>query len=477
MRKLILISASMVVFSLSGNAFAQEDPSMENCFGNEGCSVHSHYNYWDSKTSKIYYTIEDGKMLIYGATNTGGGTSSNEIGQYALAGSTWGGVNTPNSVLNGVTEIKIVGNVDSIKGNAFQYSAGNIVNADFSGVQTLEGRVLDGANLQNLNLKGIQTIGNNAFYNSNIQNLNIENVGTIGEHAFSWASAGSPTVMGTINLKNVETISADSFYGFSATTLNLENVGSIGNRAFYNLKNVETLNLTGAETVDSLAFNGAEITTVNLKDMGTVNGFYGSKVENVNLENVKKIGDSCFNNVSGLKSIDLNGVEEIGNSAFYYSSSLENIDLTGVKKIGNYAFYNTKKLTDLTISDSLESVGTNAFYNVKPTNLTINSDKMDMFLNTGGSLANIENIYCLNSADACRAYLSEKYKNSPSYLASLLAKVKDAPVKAKEEKMADGSIKMFRDGKFVGWKNKRIYTVQEANEVAGRKNKVKIRYK
>ena len=488
MKKTILASAFIVVYSLTGSAFAQEEPSMENCYGATGCQEMNQYDTWTSTSGKIYYTVDGNKMTIYGATSKDNqGNTGNQIVKYQFAN---------NKNLSGITEIKFAGNHDyTIDNLAFQ-NASNITSVDLGGMQTVNGfsratnlknatltnvhEIAAGAfeftSLESLNLKDVQTIGSSAFEGTPLKSVNLENIGTIDSRAFSSNYGGNLNNLENVTLKNVDSIGASAFSGATVTNLTLENVDTIGDRAFQNLKNVETLNLTNIQNMDTAAFSSAKITTVNLKDMDTVSGFYYANIENVNLENVKKIGDGCFNNVKGLKSVDLNGVEEIGGSAFY-GSSLESIDLTGVKKIGSYAFQSTTNLTDLVFSDSLESAGTNAFYNVKPTNLTINSDKINMFLNAGGSFQNIENIYCSNGADACKEYLSQKYKNYPDYLASLLAKVKDAPVKAKEEKMADGSIKMYQNGKFIGWKNKRIYTVQEANEVAGRKNKVMIRYK
>jgi len=46
------------------------------------------------------------------------------------------------------------------------------------------------------------------------------------------------------------------------------------------------------------------------------------------------------------------------------------------------------------------------------------------------------------------------------------------------KKQANGS-RVYYDanGKLIGYQGKRIYTVKEANEVAGKKNTLKIRYK
>ena len=42
---------------------------------------------------------------------------------------------------------------------------------------------------------------------------------------------------------------------------------------------------------------------------------------------------------------------------------------------------------------------------------------------------------------------------------------------------ADGSSSIYRNGNFIGYKNKRIYTLEEANEVTGPVNRVSIKYR
>ena len=43
--------------------------------------------------------------------------------------------------------------------------------------------------------------------------------------------------------------------------------------------------------------------------------------------------------------------------------------------------------------------------------------------------------------------------------------------------LADGSSAMYKNGEFVGYKGKRIFTVEEANKISGKVNTVKLRYK
>ena len=52
------------------------------------------------------------------------------------------------------------------------------------------------------------------------------------------------------------------------------------------------------------------------------------------------------------------------------------------------------------------------------------------------------------------------------------------PYGLKKQKNPDGSYTIFdADNNFIGYKGKRIYTVKEANQISGKKNKVTIRYR
>ena len=45
------------------------------------------------------------------------------------------------------------------------------------------------------------------------------------------------------------------------------------------------------------------------------------------------------------------------------------------------------------------------------------------------------------------------------------------------KKYDDGSVGIFKDGKLLSLTGKHIYTIDEANAVAGKTNSVKIRYR
>ena len=78
---------------------------------------------------------------------------------------------------------------------------------------------------------------------------------------------------------------------------------------------------------------------------------------------VTSIGDSAFNNCSGLMSVTIpDSVTSIGSDAFYLCSGLTNVVIgSGVITIGNDAFYGCRGLTSITIPASVTSIGACAF--------------------------------------------------------------------------------------------------------------------
>ena len=96
-------------------------------------------------------------------------------------------------------------------------------------------------------------------------------------------------------------------------------------------------------------------------------------------ENVTKIGEGAFSNVSGLRKIVIpSTVKEIAPNAFSNNKDIEEVEINnGVERIGERAFFYCAKLQKITLPDSIIDIGSECFRycykldNVKlPTNLT-----------------------------------------------------------------------------------------------------------
>lgn len=97
------------------------------------------------------------------------------------------------------------------------------------------------------------------------------------------------------------------------------------------------------------------------------NAFNGSPIKNINLDNVKIIGNSAFENtqLTSLEQIDLPNVERIGSYAFGYAH-FKNLVLPNVKTIASYAF--TSSYIETLVANKCETIGDYAFkgcYNLK----------------------------------------------------------------------------------------------------------------
>ena len=80
-------------------------------------------------------------------------------------------------------------------------------------------------------------------------------------------------------------------------------------------------------------------------------------------QNVTKIGNGAFRDVTGLRSIVIPGtVKEIGEYAFSGNPTLENVVIEeGVEKIGQYAFEDCSALKSIKIADSVSYIGGSCF--------------------------------------------------------------------------------------------------------------------
>jgi len=68
------------------------------------------------------------------------------------------------------------------------------------------------------------------------------------------------------------------------------------------------------------------------------------------------IGENAFMSCGGLRTVTLNGVKTIGSNAFY-NTSTKSYDLGTVQTIGNSTFASNKSLSELTLPETVETVG------------------------------------------------------------------------------------------------------------------------
>ena len=155
-----------------------------------------------------------------------------------------------------------------------------------------------------------------------------DNLSSIGRDAWS-ATFAFCTSLKTITLpKSVTTIKDEAFYGCTALeNINLENIKVVGESAFHTSQG---------------AFAGCtSLKTINLENAVKIhqNAFYKcTSLETVNLENVEYIGEYAFSGCTSLKNINLESTINIYDYAFQKCTSLEEVKLDRLEVLGAYAF-------------------------------------------------------------------------------------------------------------------------------------------
>ena len=187
---------------------------------------------------------------------------------------------------------------------------------------------------------------------------------------------------------NNKAIPINTLYGFGADI--------VANR-YDNATNIGTIIFTGPVTsIPEQAFSGATtLISINIPGSVTTIGeeaFSGcNKLMSVNVpDSVTAIGKSAFYECSSLTSVTIgDSVTTIGGNAFYKCSSLTSVYISDISAWCNISFsdsyshpfcyannhnlyLNNELVTDLTIPDSVTSIGSYAFYGCdSPTSVTI----------------------------------------------------------------------------------------------------------
>jgi len=355
---------------------------------------------------------------------------------------------------------------------------------------------------------GLTSIGESAFANSgNLTELTISSsVTSIGKNAFQNATKLETLVIPN----NVTSLGEGAFQNASSLkylTLS-DNLGTIPVHAFENAVNLEVLKLPTKANGKILegAFSHAE------------------KLTTIDFGGVTEIGNKAFAYNYGLKELVIpDTVTTIGGNTFKDATSLTTLVIgNGVTSLGKEAFLGNTALKSLTIGTGLTSFGTDCFKNSPITELTIDpkSTHLDVIVGFFQSRSPaITKINCLGAdRSACDAAMAaarwdisgiagDGNVTMPAPTTLTAADVQPPVQEPTTEEPQGGSgdeVANNDSGEQGGnatpgdqvsaepeiitnpaagfdrnaprFSNK-IYTVQEANLAAGRKNRVMIRYR
>ena len=216
---------------------------------------------------------------------------------------------------------------------------------------------------------GVTSIGNRAFlFCSKMTDVTIpEGVTSIGEEAFGgYGPGGGPLYCGSLTSimipNSVTSIGKSAFFKCSnLTSVSIgSGVTSIGSQAFYNCSNLQDVNITDMDAWCRIAFNSGDATPMCYAKNLYLNG---KPVTSVVVPQDVTVLNYTFYGFKDLTQVTLpNSLMSIGNSVFSGCSGLASIIIPdSVTSIGGAAFSGCSKLINASIGSGVTSIGGSAF--------------------------------------------------------------------------------------------------------------------
>ena len=197
-------------------------------------------------------------------------------------------------------------------------------------------------------------------------------------------------------------------------------------------------------------------------------------------EGIQSIGSNAFEDMSHVTSLSLpEGLKSIGSEAFH-GMKITSLDLPStLTNISQWAFQGSPIMEINGIPAGVTTLNAQVFGNIQVKDFVIPANITSIASNAFGSSKErygksiIENLYCEESmVSQCEAALQWRKDNG--------ADVKVIPYQSTSNGQVFYNNKWYDSANDIlsnNYAKKRIYTVDEANKVSGRKNTFKIRYK
>ena len=233
------------------------------------------------------------------------------------------------------------------------------------------------ASLETVTLGANAEIGKMAFYNtSSLKNIDLSKVKSLGDYAISgdvyYACLDSNMTVAAVNKDGYYRY---TYHGPQITMADLSSVKSIGEYSLSYCRSLVTVKLNEKlEEIPQYAFAGCDsLKNINLQNVKTIGdyAFMECGLEKVDLSNAKTVGDYAFVSNRMLNTVKLNEKgTDIGEGTFSYCDPLATVEnLSASENIGDYAFaYDA--ITDIDLTGAV-TIGKNAFMKETLTNVTV----------------------------------------------------------------------------------------------------------
>ena len=240
-----------------------------------------------------------------------------------------------------------------------------------------------------------------------------------------------------------------------------------------NINNGKTLNIKGSGTMTNWAFDEGIRTPWYTKRVEITSAVIEGKSENST--GITSIGAWTFMHLINLKSVNIpDSVSTIEGSAFKGTASLETIEIpSSVTDIGTETFY-ASGITSIVIPDSVTTIKKKAFLGAgKLTSIVISDSLLDSKGNITGIDAGafdgsgLNTIYCPAGKTCGNSFTG--WSDTPKVIPY---SIENGQIKAGGKFYA--SLDDLASGNHIP---KRIYTIEEANEVVGKTSTFSIRYR
>lgn len=276
-----------------------------------------------------------------------------------------------------LTNVKFLGN------KVFEFSElGEIIYSKY--LTYIPERCFRGSNLAEFEIpKQVTALKTGCFEGTNLERIDLSGIITLEEFVF----------FDCFNLKEIilsETITEipDGFCHRCQCLekINLSHVQFIGTSAFSECSNLDAGNLSAK--IDRYAFEGTAVRNLDIKDISELDeGVYQNceNLESVTISGDRAIPDRLFSGCKNLKNVTINeGITAVGDSAFF-KTAVEKIILPstvivvrsdafrecrqlrevilndGLKTIAESAFKQTENLSEISIPDSVNHIGSGCF--------------------------------------------------------------------------------------------------------------------